>query len=419
MRILFLHQNFPGQFLAVAQALQASGQHQLVVITDATNPRPDFLPTVRYRFDRAALPRVPAASARPFLAATARGEVASLAMRHLKDKGFTPDLVIGHLGWGETLYVRDVWPDARVLIHAEFFYSATGADVGFDPEFDAGPNPPDTRVVRARNAAVLLAMHEANRAVAPTRWQASRFPPELAHKLVVQHEGIRTDTVAPNPDATFTIPGTIPGAGLTLRPNAIGSDEVVTFVNRNLEPYRGYHIFMRALPAILKARPKARALIVGADGVSYGASAPEGRTWKDIFLSQVRDQLPMDRVHFLGRVPYDQFVALMQVSAAHVYLTYPFVLSWSMMEAMSAGAPIIASATPPVTEMIEDGKTGLLFDFFKPDELAERTIAVLAEPERYRAMRAAARAHMVETYDLKTRCLPAWLDLVRRTAAGS
>ena len=418
MRILFLHQNFPGQFLAVAQALHASRAHQLVAITDASNPRPDVLPTVRYRFDRAGLPRVNGA-ARPFVAAAARGEVASVAMRHLKDNGFTPDLVIGHLGWGETLFVRDVWPDARVLIHAEFYYGVTGADVGFDLEFDGGAKAPDTRIVRARNAAILLAMQETDRAIAPTRWQASRFPAALAAKLAVQHEGIRTDAIVPDAGATFTIPGGssaggTSGAGITVR----AGDEIITFVNRNLEPYRGYHIFMRALPAILKARPKARALIVGGDGVSYGQPAPAGRTWKDIFLDEVRDRLPMDRVHFLGRVPYDQFVALMQVSAAHVYLTYPFVLSWSMMEAMSAGAPIIASRTPPVEEMIRDGETGLLFDFFKADELAERTIAVLAEPDRTRQMREAARAHMVANYDLKTRCLPAWLDLVQAAAGG-
>ena len=409
MRILFLHQNFPGQFLSVADALAAEGRHQLVVVTDAGNQRPDVLPTVRYRFERDKLPVVPR-TARPFLAATARGEVVHGAMRHLKERGFEPDLVIGHLGWGETLYVRDVWPKTKVLIHAEFYYSTEGADVGFDLEFDTPTTPVDTRVVRARNAAILLAMDEADRAIAPTRWQASRFPESLAPKIVVQHEGIRTDVVKPNPNASFTVPGT----SLTFRPG----DEALTFVNRNLEPYRGYHTFMRALPDILAARPDAHALIVGGDGVSYGSAAPQGQTWKEIFLAQVRDRLPMERVHFLGRVPYDQFVALMQVSAAHVYLTYPFVLSWSLMEAMSAGAPIVASRTKPVEEMIEDGRTGLLFDFFDAGALAARTIDVLAAPERHRAMRDAARAHIVANYDLKTRCLPGWLDVVRATAAG-
>lgn len=409
MRILFLHQNFPGQFPAVAEALGAEGRHQLVVITDAANQRPDVLPTVRYRFDRSQLPVVPR-TARPFLQSAARGEVVTVAMRHLKERGFTPDIVIGHLGWGETLFVRDVWPKTKVLIHAEFFYGIEGADVGFDREFDNAVTPIDTRVVRSRNAAILLAMHEADRAIAPTRWQASRFPDYLQPKLTVLHEGIRTDLVKPDPAARFPIPGT----GITLKPG----DEALTFVNRNLEPYRGYHTFMRALPAILAARPNAHALIVGSDGVSYGAAAPQGQTWKEIFLAEVRDRLPMERVHFLGRVAYEQFVSLMQVSAAHVYLTYPFVLSWSMMEAMSAGAPLIASSTAPVTEMIEDGRTGLLFDFFSPAELAERTIEVLANPRRYDAMREAARAHMVANYDLKTRCLPAWLDVVRDTAAA-
>lgn len=405
MRILFLHQNFPGQFLAVANALKAEGGHDIRVITDAANQRPDFLPTLRYKFSATDVPGLKEASAlaRPFMTSSARGDVVARAMLHLKGKGFTPDVVVGHLGWGETLFLRDVWPAARFIVHAEFFYSSQGADVDFDPEFPRADPQGSNRILRTRNAAILLAANDADVAVTPTRWQGSRFPAELQPKIRVLHEGIATHALVPDDTARVTFGAATFRAG----------EEVITFVNRNLEPYRGYHIFMRALPAILKARPNARVVIVGGDGISYGAAAPKGQTWKQMFLDEVRDRLPLDRVHFVGKVPYPQFVALMQVSAVHVYLTYPFVLSWSMLEAMSAGAYVIGSRTPPVEEAIEDGVTGELTDFFDTGALAERVIRALAEPDRLKPVRARARASIVAGYDLRTRCLPGWLDLVK------
>ena len=247
-------------------------------------------------------------------------------------------------------------------------------------------------------------MHEADIAVAPTRWQASRLPPEYQAKLRVIHEGVDTRMIRPNSEAVFALPGT----DLALTPR----DEVITFVNRNLEPYRGYHSFMRALPAILAARPRARVVIVGGDGVSYGAGPRGGRSWKDIFLAEVQHALPMERVHFVSRIPFPSFVSLMQISSAHVYLTYPFVLSWSMLQAMSAGAPVIASSTAPVLDVVQDGVNGLLVDFFSPGEIARRTIDVLSRPADFHAMRAAGRRTIVENFDLAQVCLPEWLRLI-------
>lgn len=403
MRILFLHQNFPGQFGHLAKALHRQPGNEVVAIADAANPRPIVVPTLRYTFDAGKLPAVPGV-ARTFLANAARGEVAAGAMRQLAGKGFTPDVVVGHPGWGETYFVRDVWPSARLIVHAEFFYSRAGADVGFDPEFAGSERAANPFVPRARNAGLLLAMHDADVAVAPTAWQARQFPAMLQQKIVVQHEGIAADLARPDAQAAYAIPGT----EIVLRPGM----EVVTFVNRNLEPYRGYHIFMRALPQILRERPKARVVIVGGDGVSYGASAPAGTTWKDTYLDEVKEGLDMQRVHFVGRVPYTQLLALMQVSAAHVYLTYPFVLSWSMLEAMSCGALVVGSATAPVEEIIADGDNGVLFDFFDTRALAEKVVDALARPEIYRAIRERARETIVARYDLATKCLPAWLAIV-------
>ena len=257
---------------------------------------------------------------------------------------------------------------------------------------------------------MLLSMVEADALVAPTRWQAAQFPPELGAKLRVAHEGIDTREVAPDAHAFLELAR----QGITIR----AGDEVVTFVNRNLEPYRSFHIFMRALPRILAERPRARAVIVGGTGVSYGPSPPSGRSWKSLVLDEVRAALPMDRVHFVGRVPRPVFRRLMQVSAAHVYLTYPFVLSWSMLEAMAAGAPVVASRRAPVEEVIEHRRNGLLVDFFDVDALAEAVVDVVARPRDYAQMRAAGRATVVGSYDVRDVCLAAWLRLIEEVMAA-
>jgi glycosyltransferase involved in cell wall biosynthesis len=403
MDILFVHQNFPGQFIHVARALNGRPGLRLATVTHKDNGQKDFLPTARYGWEpkRAGSPHPIAAN---YALRASRGRMAAKAMMALRARGFNPELIIGHLGWGETLFAKDVFPDATLLVHAEFFYSANGADVGFDPEFPSRGGTAGLFELRAKNAAILAAMNDADIAVAPTRWQASRFPLYFQEKLRVVHEGIDTNLMKPNPAATFRVAG----ANLAFK----AGDEVITFLNRNLEPYRGYHIFMRALPTILAARPSAHVVIVGGDSVSYGAAAPNGQSWKEIFLSEVRDRLPMNRVHFVAKIPFLDFVSLMQVSAVHVYLTYPFVLSWSMMQAMSAGAPLVASRTEPVLEVVEDGVNGTLVDFFAVEGLAQRVIDVLAHPDDYRAMREAGRKTILENYDLASICLPSWLQLL-------
>jgi glycosyltransferase involved in cell wall biosynthesis len=401
--ILFVHQNFPGQFVHLARALKETPSLRLAVVTHKDNEQQDFLRTARYGWEpkRAGKPDRIAAN---YALRASRGSMAAKAMMALRQRGVNPKLIIGHLGWGETLFAKDVFPDATLILHAEYFYSATGADVGFDPEFPLTGGIERLFELRAKNAAILAAMNDADIAVAPTHWQASRFPRYLQSKLRIMHEGINTEWVRPNPTATYSVPGT----NITFK----GGDEVITFINRNLEPYRGYHIFMRALPAILAARPDAHVVIIGGDSTSYGAAAPAGHTWKEIFLSEVREQLPLDRVHFVGKVPYTEYVSLLQVSAAHVYLSYPFVLSWSMLEAMSAGAPLIASSTQPVLEVIEHGINGILVDFFDVDGLAQRVVDVLTHPRKYLTMRTGGRKTVAENYDLTSVCLPQWLKLL-------
>lgn len=397
MKVLLVHQNFPGQFLHLAPALAARG-HEVIGLTDESNKRASPVPVLRYRKPAAT---AAAGLGKTYAEAAERGLATARAAAQLRrDRGFVPDVVFGHGGWGETLYLREVWPEARHLTYAEFFYHARGLDADFDPEFQTGDI---TRRFRtsARKTHLMMALSEADAALAPTRWQASTFPEPYRDRIRVIHDGIDTDRVRPDPGASLTLPG-----GRVLR----AGDEVLSFVNRNLEPYRGYHIFLRALPEVLRARPEAEVVIVGGDGVSYGpapAPGPEGgRSWKEIFLAEVRDRLDLSRVHFLGQVPYGQFLSLLQVARVHAYLTYPFVLSWSLLEAMSAGGLVVGSRTGPVEEVIADGVNGRLVDFFDVAGWSAALTGALAGPAADAPLRVAARQTIVEHYDLKTRSLP-------------
>ena len=404
MRILFLHQNFPGQFLQVATALQQQSGHQLLALVPAGHDNPHIIPVRTYPFDpRQARTNVPLA--RHLTNRVARGAAVASVLRALQTEGFSPDLVIGHGGWGETLFVRDIWPRCKILLYAEYFYSAVGSDVDFDPELF--PLPVDDSLsmeLRTRNTIMTLALLDADHGIAPTAWQASLFPAALRDKIVVLHEGINTDLICPARDAEVRLHR----SDRRMR----AGDEIITFVSRDLEPYRGYHIFMRALPHILQRRPNAQAVIVGGDKVSYGPPPPSGGSWKDIFFNEVRDRLDVARVHFVGRVPHEALLQLLRVSAAHVYLTYPFILSWSMLEAMSAGALVIGSRTPPLEEVITHGRNGILCGFFDINGIADAVVDALTHPNRYQPVREAGRRTVIERFDMRTVCLPAWLALL-------
>lgn len=403
MRILFVHQNFPGQFVHLAPALAQRG-HDVRALTVDTNRRGSPVPVGRYKLEPRQFDRQVFGLATTFAERAHQGETVARAAAIMRDRhDYVPDIVFGHLGWGEVLFLKEVWPASRLIVYAEFFYRPRGLDVGFDPEF-----PRDELAnnlwVTARQGPLLLGMNPADKALAPTIWQASSFPDYLRERITVIHDGIDTDRVRPSDTATVELPGT--------KTRLRKSDEVLTFVNRNLEPYRGYHIFMRALPEVLAARKHAHVVIVGADGVSYGTRAPDGKTWKQVFLGEVADRLDLSRVHFVGQVPYATFVDLMRVSRVHAYLTYPFVLSWSMLEAMSAGAHVIASRTPPVEEVITDGVNGRLVDFFDVKAWSHALIEGLAAPDRFAGLRAAARQTILDTYDLRSKSLPKLIEFV-------
>lgn len=401
MRSLFVHQNFPAQFRHVLRSLAARPDAQTVFITQTGKPSMPGVTKVEYTPHRKV-----AKGIHPYLgsteAAVINGQGVARAALALRGKGFAPDVMVGHPGWGETLFLKDVFPNAPLISYCEFYYRGRGSDVGFDPEFSDSFDA----VCRARIRAAphLAALEAADLGVAPTQWQKAQFPSAYLDRIDVIHEGVDTDLVRPAPDVSITLSN---GTRLTR------ADEVVTYVARNLEPYRGFHSFMRALPHLLEARPEAHVLIVGGDEVSYGRAAPDGKTWRQHMLAELGG-LP-DRVHFLGKLPYAQYVAVLQLSRVHVYLTYPFVLSWSAIEAMSAGCVVLGSDTAPVREVIEDGRNGLLVDFFDPRAIAARAAEVLANPEAFADMGAAARQTAVDGFRVAEGCRR-WVAHMERLA---
>ncbi|HYD80954.1 MAG TPA: glycosyltransferase family 4 protein [Paucimonas sp.] len=407
MKILFVHQNFPAQYMHLAPALAAKG-HEVVALSIRPAPEMPGVKILRYHVKRGTTAGVhPWAS--EFETKVLRGEAAGRAAVDLRKQGFTPDIICAHPAWGEALFLKDVWPQAKLLCFWEFYYHTKNSDVNFDPEFMDVSFDNDARM-RAKNANNLLSLEAADWGVSPTRWQQLQFPEWARSRISVIHDGIDTQIAAPNPSARIRLEE----LGVELKPG----DEVVTFVNRMLEPYRGYHVFMRSLPELQRLRPRARILIVGGEGTSYGAQPPEGQSWKKIFLEEVAKDLDLSRVHFVGHVPYASFLRILQISAAHVYLTYPFVLSWSLLEALSAGCAVIGSRTPPVEEVIRHGENGLLVDFFDHMSLAETIATVLADGPAYSSMRAQARADVIKRYDLQTVCLPRHIALVEALARG-
>lgn len=377
MRILLLHQNFPGQFRHVAQAWSQQPGWQVIGLGRDTAPGMTDVPWFRYR-----LHREPTKAQHPYLrqmeTAVLHGQAVARALLELKRRGFTPDVILAHPGWGETLYARDVFPLARIVHFCEWYYGASGADHDFDPEFPISFD--DRARVRTWNALHTLNLENCDLGVSPTIWQKTRHPATYHHNIAVIHEGINTDLLGPDPSASIVTPnGTVLKVG----------DPIITYVARNLEPYRGFHIFMRALGRIQAKHKTCHALIVGGDDVSYGQRPKDAPNWREKMLREVK--LDPARTHFLGKVPYDTYRKALQVSAAHVYLTYPFVLSWSMLEAMASGCLVIGSNTAPVREVICDKENGLLVDFFDREAIVERVLETLESPQTFRHLRACAR----------------------------
>ncbi|QTD46049.1 glycosyltransferase [Ottowia testudinis] len=417
MKFLLLHQNFPGQWRHLAPALAARG-HEVVAL-GLTPQVPDGwlgVRVLRYQPARGSTPGI-----HPWVidveTKMIRAEAVLGAALQLRQGGFMPDAIVAHPAWGESLFMAEVWPDAPLGIYCELFHQLHGQDMGFDPEFDT-QEPPEVRAARLRvkNTVQWLHFDRARAGLSPTRYQADTYPPPFRGCIQVVHEGVDTEVMKPDAAATLHLRGTT-GAGDSEVWELAHGAELLTFVNRNFEPLRGCHVFMRALPDVLASRPQAYVVMVGQDGVSYGAAEPTGRGWRRRFWEEVAPRMPPKdaaRVLFVPSLRRDDFTRLLQVSAVHVFLSYPFVPSWSLLEAMSCGAAVVASDTGAVREFITHAQTGYLVDFFDRDRLAKAISLLLASPATRQRLGAAARARMQAQFDLKTQCLPRMLDWVQR-----
>jgi glycosyltransferase involved in cell wall biosynthesis len=397
--VLFIHNNFPGQFGDLAQQLLARGVPCLAVGQHHARGMTG-VKIARYTLQRGSTPGIFPLATRAE-ADLIRARSAYDAAMALKNEGWDPAVIVGHPGWGEMTFISEVFPNAKRVAFAEFYYHGRGFDVGFDTEFQAHDQEAVLRA-DAKNGMMAVAYAEADAIVTPTPFQASTLPPRLREATRVFHEGVDMDAIRPGPPEPFALDD-----GRVIEPGT----PVITHVNNHMEPLRGLHILARALPRLLREVPEAQVILIGdPTRKPYGAAAPEGMTWKDACFQDV-DYDPA-RVHFLGRVAHERMLAALRLGAAHVYYTYPFVLSWSLSESMASGCYVIGSDTAPVRDAIQDGKNGRLLPFFDVDALSGAMIAACRDPEASRPLRAAARV-TAEAMFSRAKGREAWFKLLR------
>lgn len=400
MRILFLHPNFPAQFRHVAAAIAKDKRHQVVFGTARREGRLPGVTKAIYSPSREPRPETHH-YLRSLESAVLQGQAAYRMADQLKARGFVPDVIYGHSGWGPTLFMKDAFPKAELLCYFEWFYHAHGTDADFDPSDRI--NADDEARIRLKNAPILQDLYSCDRGLSPTGWQRQQFPIEYQDKITVRHDGVDTDFFCPKPGAKLVLP--------RLNLDLSQVDEIVTYATRGMEPYRGFPQFMEAIALLQERRPHCHVVIVGEDRVAYGRKLPDGKTYK----SELLEKLPLDlsRIHFTGHLPYEEYLQVLQASSVHVYLTRPFVLSWSLIEALSTGCLVVGSNTAPVAEVIQDGVNGLLTDFFSPAGIVDRIEEGLNHPDRMNEIRQKAREIVLGQYDL-AKLLPLHLQWIQQ-----
>ncbi|MGK7896837.1 MAG: glycosyltransferase, partial [Xenococcus sp. (in: cyanobacteria)] len=345
MRILFLHPNFPAQFRHLAAALGKNKTNQVMFGTNRREGQIEGVTKVLYEKSRSARTETHH-YVRPLENAVLEGQAVYRLAQTLREKRFTPDVVYGHSGWGPTLFVKDIFPKAKLLCYFEWFYRAHGSDADFDPSDPL--NADDEARIRIKNAPILIDLYSCDRGLSPTSWQRQQFPKEFHDKIKVHHDGIDINYFHPIPGAKLVLP--------RMNLDLSRVDELVTYVARGMEPYRGFPQLIETISILQKKRPQCHFVIVGKNRVAYGKTLPDNKTYKEVML----EKFPLDsnRIHFTGLLPYSEYLQVLQASSVHIYLTRPFVLSWSMLEALCTGCLIVGSDTPPVKEVIEDGVNG-------------------------------------------------------------
>ncbi|MBL1210132.1 MAG: glycosyltransferase [Geminocystis sp. GBBB08] len=388
IKILFIHPNFPAQFRHLAMVLGKDPNYEVIYATKREEGQIEGVKKIIYQPSREA--RVETHHyVRSLENAVLQGQGLYRVATQLKEIGFYPDIVYGHSGWGPTLFIKDIFPRAKFLCYFEWFYKAHGSDADFDPTDPISAD--DEARIRVKNAPILIDLYSCDRGLSPTKWQKQQFPTEFQSKITVLHDGVDTEYFKPNPDTKLVIP--------EINLDLSNVTEIITYVGRGMEPYRGFPQVIETIGILQKRRPNAHFVIVGQNRVAYGKQLPDGKNYKDIMLEKV--PLDLSKVHFTGLLGYADYLKVLQVSSAHIYLTRPFVLSWSMLESMSTGCVVVASNTQPVLELIQDNYNGLLVPFFSPNAIADKVEYALDNPEIMAKIRKKARETIIKNYNLQ------------------
>lgn len=403
MKILFLHSNFPAQFRHLAVNLAKDSSNRIVFGTSREEGQ--IAGVYKFIYAPARKPHKETHHyVKPLETAVLQGQAVYRELNKLKNDGFYPDVVYGHSGWGPTMFIKDVFSQTKLLCYFEWFYNSEGSDVGFDP---SEPLTPDDKLrIRVKNTPILTDLYSCDAGLCPTSWQLSQFPKEYHNKLKVLHDGIDTHYFSPRENEKLILP--------SISLDLSEAKEIVTYVSRGMEPYRGFPQFMESVSLLQKRRKNCHVVVVGEDRVAYGRNLPDGKTFKQLMLDKF--EFDLSRLHFTGRLPYPHYLQVLRASSVHVYLTRPFVLSWSMLEAMSTGCLVIASDTPPVTEVIQDDVNGILVDFFSPKNILEKIENALDNPDQMETLRINARKTIQGKYSLSD-LLPKHLEWIRDNLA--
>jgi glycosyltransferase involved in cell wall biosynthesis len=405
MKILFIHRDFPGQFMHLARVLAMNSSNLVLFITSNEDiPGEGINKLVYKKPDKNSIPG--SAYLKEYSEAVAHGQAAANIAAAMKKKGIIPDIIYAH-SWGSSMFMKDIFPDVPLLCYFEWFDNADGAAIGFDGNI---PNLDYRETIRSNTPYKLIDLYSCDAGISPTEWQKSQFPKEFHHKIKVIHDGVNTDICKPDENAKCKVQSVKYHCDerKIQKREFTAKDEVITYATRGMEPMRGFVQFMEAVEILLKKRPNAHFVVAGKDKVCYGEPLKKG-TYKELMLKKLN--VNSNRVHFVEALDFDEYIRLLQISSVHFYSTYPFVLSWSLMEAMSTGCCIVASNTPPVTEMIKDNYNGLLFDFFNVNQIVEKIEYALDNKKEMQKIRENARKTIVENYSLKV-LMPKQLEYI-------
>lgn len=404
MKILFIHPNFPGQFKNLAAHFGADKNNEVIFICRIPNQLQ--IPGVRKIIAAPAAFKKKATThqyLQEFESGVYRAQNMWRVLRQIKNKGFIPDVIYAHSGWGDGMFIKDLYPESKYISYMEFYYHSQGADVGFNKDIPVSEDL--IAKTRVRNSINLISLVSADWLISPTKWQANLHPSDFYHKLSVIHEGIDTNKIKPG----------WPTENLYRELGIPESAEIITHIERNFEPYRGFEQTMQAIEILCQKRPKAHFIMIGGDEVSYSAKLPGQETYREHIMKKV--MVDKSRIHWLGKVPYSKYLEVLSASHAHIYLTYPFVLSWSFLEAMAMECAIVASNTQPVLEVAKDNQHVLFVDFFDSNQIADKVIELLEDRKKAKLIGQNARKHILKHYSLDV-ILPKYVKIIKSIVAG-